>query len=112
MTQRSGTVYQTKSNTSKSEDSHKFKVIDGSIGTRTILHKFRMGDVEDPVLMAGAPIYDWQQTEHGKWCMENALGEMVFHTQPDHMTFGYTVVIVGYLKDTDLTYFNLKWGMQ
>jgi hypothetical protein len=44
--------------------------------------------------------------------MENALGEMVFHTQPDHMTFGYTVVIVGYLKDTDLTYFNLKWGMQ
>ena len=44
-----------------------------------ILHEFSMGDVEDPYLYAGFPIYEWQQTDKGKWVMAHAKGEIVFH---------------------------------
>ena len=29
-----------------------------------------MGDVEDPEIYCAEPIYQWQQTPAGKWCME------------------------------------------
>jgi len=48
-----------------------------------ILHTFSMGDVEDPYLYAAFPISEWQQTEHGRWVMENVVGEPTFHITPD-----------------------------
>ena len=47
------------------------------------LHEFNMGDVEDPYLYAAEPIYQWQQTEKGKWAMEHALDKPVFHCLPN-----------------------------
>lgn len=84
-----------------------------SVPTPTIkltLHQFIMGDVEDPQLYAAAPIYDWQQTEKGKWCMENALDEIKFYITQDYQHYGYRVALVGTLSDIDHTYFQLKWG--
>ena len=34
---------------------------------RTLLHEFRLGDVEDPEIYAAQPIWEWQQTEAGAW---------------------------------------------
>ena len=69
-----------------------------------------MGDVEDPYLYAAFPISEWQQTEHGRWCMEHAVGEPTFWCNADPNQFGYRVTIVGELADPDCTYFKLKWG--
>jgi hypothetical protein len=74
---------------------------------KVVLHKFRMGDVEDPELYAAQPIYEWQQTEIGKWCMENAT-DLEYHTNIDHATMGYSVAITGILSGKHLTYFLLK----
>jgi hypothetical protein len=74
---------------------------------KVLLHKFRMGDCEDPELYAAQPIYEWQQTEIGKWCMENAT-DLEFHTNIDQMTMGYSVAITGILSGKHLTYFLLK----
>lgn len=74
-----------------------------------ILHSFTMGDCEDPYLYAGFPISEWQQTEHGKWVMENVVEPPVFHIQPDPITFGYRVVITGNLTPEAATYFTLKY---
>ena len=74
---------------------------------KVVLHKFRMGDVEDPELYAAQPIYEWQQTEIGKWCMENAT-DLEYHTNIDHVTMGYSVAITGILSGKHLTYFLLK----
>lgn len=66
-----------------------------------------MGDVEDPDIFAAQPIWDWQQTEIGKWCMENA-GDIHWVTDIDPQFYGYVVKIFGDLEGKHLTYFQLK----
>ena len=75
-----------------------------------VLHTFSMGDVDDPYLYAAFPIHEWQQTEHGKWVMEHAIGQPEFHCLPDPNSYGYKVVISGKLDTADYTFFMLKWG--
>ena len=75
-----------------------------------ILHEFNMADVEDPYLYAGFPIAEWQKTDKGRWLMEHAKNEMVFHCIPDQNTMGYRVVITGDLDERDEIIFRLKWG--
>jgi len=77
-------------------------------GSMITLHEFRMGDVEDPYLMAGAPIYEWQQTDKGQWIMEHAR-DTEFHCVPDMNTMGYRVVIRGSLSEPDEIIFRLKF---
>ena len=77
---------------------------------KVVLHTFTIGDVEEPYLYAAGPIYEWKNTEKGQWCMSNCEGEVVMHTQMDHFTFGYKVLLQGELNDKNLTYFRLKWG--
>lgn len=77
---------------------------------RTVLHTFRMGDVEDPYLYAAFPIGEWQKTEHGTWCMEHIQGEGEFLCNPDPTQMGYRVAIFGDLSDQDAVFHELKWG--
>ena len=77
-----------------------------------VLHEFNMGDVEDPYLYAAEPIYQWQQTEKGKWVMEHALDKPVFHCLPNPELYGYRVVISGDLSPKDQTFYFLKWGVK
>ena len=74
-----------------------------------ILHTFSMGDVEDPYLYAAFPISEWQQTEKGRWVMQNVVGEPTFHITSDMQNYGYRVVISGNLKPEAETYFTLKY---
>jgi hypothetical protein len=77
---------------------------------RTVLHEFRMGDVEDPDIFVAAPIYDWQQTEAGKWCMKNCVPESVSYGYGvDPYNYGYRVCIYGDLAEHDFTYFSIKY---
>jgi len=85
----------------------KCKIVNGEVRERYILHEFRMGDVEDVEIYMASPIYEWQQTPAGKWCMEKAT-ELEYHTQVDHMTMGYRVVITGYLSGKHATFWALK----
>ena len=75
----------------------------------TFFKQFNIGDVDDPEIYAAQPIYEWQQTEHGRWVMEHAR-DLKYYTQPDLATLGYSVTIRGELPDGPLTteYF-LRW---
>ena len=71
-----------------------------------------MGDVEDPEIYAAAPIYAWQQTDHGRWVMENAY-DLKFYTGADPVTFGYKISIRGEIKDPKkITEYYLRWPKQ
>jgi hypothetical protein len=75
-------------------------------------HTFTMGDVDDVEIYAAQPIYEWQQTEHGKWVMENAHN-LTFHTNPDEHTWGHRVVIRGEINDPrKVTEYYLRWPNQ
>ena len=73
-----------------------------------ILHQFSLGDVEDPDIYAAQPLWEWQQTEKGKWVMEHGHG-LTYTIQPSFVTYGYTVTVVGDLNPEDKTYFTLKY---
>jgi hypothetical protein len=67
-----------------------------------------MGDVEDPEVYAAHPIYEWQQTEKGRWVMEHCKNP-TFHIGQNYAVMGYQVVITGDLSPEDTIYFTLKY---
>lgn len=73
------------------------------------VHTIRMGDVEDPDLFVAEPIWQWQQTEKGKYIMEHSMQQPEWHRMTDHLNYGFTYNIVAYLNDKDLTYWKLKY---
>lgn len=77
-----------------------------------IVHSFTVGDVEDPDLYAGQPLYEWQQTEQGQWIMENAVETPVWHRIPDAFHMGYRYTITAKFHGPALTFYLLKWGEQ
>jgi hypothetical protein len=67
-----------------------------------------MGDVDDVDVYVAEPIYQWQQTEKGKWVMENAR-DLAYHTSADPSTFGHKITIRGSLEEKQATEYFLKW---
>lgn len=76
---------------------------------KTVLHEFRMGDVEDPELYAAAPLYEWQKSEVGQWCMEHCVEAPSFNVGTDMHHYGFKITVVGILKEQDYTYWRLKY---
>lgn len=76
---------------------------------KVIVHKFSMGDVDDPEIYAAQPIWEWQQTEAGKWVMENAVEEPYWsrHLNTDSWTQQYKIVAT--FTEANATWFRLKY---
>jgi len=74
-----------------------------------VCHKIRMGDVEDPDLFVAEPIWQWQQTEMGKWVMENAVQEPLWQRTIND-SYGWTYSITAKLSPKNYTYWWIKWG--
>jgi hypothetical protein len=88
------------------------KVIDGKVYTyhKIVVHTFLLSDVDDPGIYAAGPIWDWQQTEAGKFVMEHAKEKPAFHNQLDHQSYGYKFAITAVLEEKKLTEYYLKFG--
>ena len=52
-----------------------------------VVHRFSLSDVEDPELYAAQPIWEWQQTETGKWVMEHAVEAPVWRRHVDYSRY-------------------------
>ena len=74
------------------------------------VHRFTLGDVDDPDIYAAQPIYDWEQSEEGQWVMANAVETPSWHRCVDQVSYGYRYEIRANLKDEDVTFFKLKWA--
>jgi hypothetical protein len=74
------------------------------------VHAFRVGDVEDPEIYAAQPLWEWQNSEVGKWVMAHAVETPVYHQSVDYMSYGYRYVIRAKLTDQDAFVYRLKWG--
>lgn len=80
-----------------------------SVTIKHVVHRIRMSDVEDPDLMVAQPIWEWQQTDAGKWIMKNSAPAPSWHRYFDNLTYGYDYKIVAYLTPKQLTYWKLKY---
>jgi 3'-phosphoadenosine 5'-phosphosulfate sulfotransferase (PAPS reductase)/FAD synthetase len=92
----------------------KYQVHTSDIGEEVVtitevVHTIRMGDVEDPDLMIAQPIWEWQQTDAGKWIMENSNPVPSWHHHTDVNTYGHIYQIRAYLTHKQLTYYKLKF---
>ena len=76
---------------------------------RVKVHTIRMSDVDDPDVYVAQPIYEWQQTEEGKWIMKHSLPVPSWNRCIDHHTYGYAYTITAYLKPKDYTFWSLKF---
>ncbi len=88
------------------------KIINGQpVRLRDVcVYEFRMADVDDPDIMAGEPIWHWQQSDRGQWIMEHAVKKPYWIRAIDHATYGYQYRIMARLSEQNETYWRLRWG--
>ena len=80
------------------------------ITTEYLVHSFRMADSEDPDIYAAEPLYNWQQTEAGKWVMEHAADKPYWVRRTDPYNYGFRYYIFARMSEADQVYWQLKLG--
>jgi hypothetical protein len=75
-----------------------------------IVHRFKMGDVEDPDLYAAQPLWEWQQSEMGQWVMERSVETPMWHRQANPASYHTDYAVQAWLKGADYSFWVLKWG--
>jgi len=75
---------------------------------KVVVYKFSLSDVDDPEIYAAQPIYEWQQTEAGKWVMDNSV-DTYWAKHDDYQTYSYHYQVIATLTEQDATYFALKY---
>ena len=88
------------------------RIIDGlPVRFRDVcVHEFAVGDVEDPVMYAGEPLWSWQQSAAGAWIIENAEETPYWIKDMDPSTYMYRFRIMARLSEFNETFFRLKYG--
>ena len=75
-----------------------------------VIHEFSLGDVEDPDMYAAEPLWKWQQSDFGQWCMKNAADTPTWHRHADPVTYGYKYRITAKFMGPALTELLLRKG--
>ena len=77
---------------------------------KVIVYRFKMGDVEDPDLYAAQPLWEWQQSEMGKWVMERSVETPMWHRNNNVSNYHTEYAVQAWLKGPDYSFWVLKWG--
>jgi len=77
---------------------------------KVVVHKFSVGDVDDPEIYAAGPIWDWQQSDAGQFIMKNSVVKPEWRRHIDHSLYGYQYAITAELEAKKLSEFYLRWG--
>lgn len=73
-----------------------------------LVHRFKMGDVEDPDLWAAQYLVEFETSEKGKWVMENTI-DPTWNRNSDHTMWGWEYTITTTMSEEQYTYFKLKY---
>ena len=74
------------------------------------VYNIRIGDTEDPDIAVAEPIWQWQQTEAGKFIMQHAVEQPYYVSHIDYTMYGHVYKIMARLRGPDETFWRLKWG--
>jgi hypothetical protein len=75
-----------------------------------VVHRFSVGDVEDPDIYASIPLIEWEKSEQGQWVMTNAVDTPTWHRMVDNQMIGYRYEIRAQLRGAVLTEWLLRYG--
>lgn len=101
------------------ENSHLYqppitKIVDGSaVRFRDVcVYEFRIADTEDPDIIAGEPMWQWQNSEAGQFVMAHADGKPYWMRSTDYNTYGHVYRIMARLSEQNECFWRLKWSGQ
>lgn len=77
---------------------------------KIVVHRFTMGDVDDPDLYAAVPLHKWETSEQGQFIMQHAVDKPEWRRHLDHVMYGYQYIIVAELEKKKLSEYLLRWG--
>ena len=92
------------------KQNQKYQVYDDEVYERRLVHRFRMNDVDDPDVYAAQPIWEWQQTDHGKWVMKHGRDPQ-YHIQAEPVTYGFIVAITAHITPKRWTEYCLRFDV-
>lgn len=76
---------------------------------KVVVFRFRMGDVEDPQIFAAEPLYEWENSEAGKWVIKNSVKTPSWHIVPNIDFYGNDIIVTAEFKPKEYTYWKLKY---
>ena len=74
-----------------------------------VVHKFRLGDVDDPDIYAAQAIISWQESDSGRWIMQNAVNQPFWIRNTNQRDFYIEYHIVARLREPDEVFWRLKF---
>jgi hypothetical protein len=77
---------------------------------KIVVHKFSVGDVEDPDLYAAQPLWEWEKSDSGQFIMKHAIQKPEWKRYSNHEIFSYNYVIIAELEKSKLAEFYLRWS--
>ena len=77
---------------------------------KVVVHRFQLGNSDDPDLYAAEPLLKWQESEQGKFVMEHAVDKPEWHRYTDSVIYGYKYAVTAELEAKKLSEFFLRWG--
>lgn len=91
---------------------YQVKLIDGkAVAFRdVVVHTIRIGDVEYKDQSVYQPMYEWQQSDAGKFIMEHAVENPYLQRTTDYTSYIHRYDIVARLIEQNETFWRLKWG--
>lgn len=91
---------------------HRYVVLDNMVveTKEIVVHSFTMGDVEDPDLYAGEPLWKWQNSEQGQWVMERAMETPIWSRMIDPFQYHTKYIIQAKFDTKTLTEYYLRFG--
>lgn len=75
-----------------------------------MVHEFTVANFDDPDVYAAQPLWEWQQTEKGKWIMKHAVEAPTWTKSLEYERYEYRFVVVAKLESKDYTYYQLKFN--
>lgn len=77
---------------------------------KVVVYRFKVSESEDPDLYASQPLWEWQNSDQGKFVMSNAIETPIWQKQLDYASFCYNFAVVAELPKSKLSEYYLRWG--
>lgn len=77
---------------------------------KVVVHRFIMGDCEDPDIYAAQPLWEWESSDAGQYVMKHAVDKPEWRRNTSYLTMGYEYAIIAELEKKKLAEFYLKFG--
>lgn len=73
------------------------------------VHRFFISDLDDPDIVAGFKLAEWQATDAAEWVRARRIGELYWVSGVSFDSYGICYRVMARLTRQDQTFFKLKY---